>query len=216
MGNETAINTETYIANSSDIIDEMGQVKSSDTSTRLNKVWTEWSLRVNLDCYAKIFEYTNNLVAQGIWCVLLLGSICTTFWIVSLSISNYLDYDVVSKIRNVYEMPPVEFPAVTICDFNAFTSHESENLFLHLANVNNVSLKQTSDNIEILTRLAKMNASVRSQNYDSYRKSLGLFSLKNIASCYFNHEKCNLEQMFSWYYSFDYGNCLQFNAGRDG
>ena len=81
----------------------------------LKETLNEFSQRTNLNCYAKIFIY-NNWFVKFIWLFVLLGSASLTAWVLSWSVSAYLNYAVVSQIKVLYEMP-AEFPAITICDF---------------------------------------------------------------------------------------------------
>ena len=48
---------------------------------------------------------------------------------------------------------------------------------------------------------------------DENRRKLG-FPLASILSCRFGGKPCVYTEDFSWYYSFDFGNCWQFNAGQ--
>ena len=68
----------------------------------------------------KIFEYENRFV-KLLWLIVLLVSLGITAWVVSWNVLAYLDYEVVSQICVVYETP-TEFPAVTFCDNNPFTT----------------------------------------------------------------------------------------------
>ena len=102
-----------------------------------------------------------------------------------------------------------------ICDNNPFTTSTAQALISNLSIT--YSLDPVTDITE-LTQLAKMYASNPSYG-DSNRKLLG-FQILQIADCRFSSIKCannsnGVYTDFHWYYSFDYGNCYQFNVGLD-
>ena len=55
------------------------------------------------------------------WLVTLTLSICFFTKLSANSVSNFLSYEVTTKIRRVYESPTI-FPTVTICNKNKFTT----------------------------------------------------------------------------------------------
>ena len=92
----------------------------------LKETFVSWSVRTDVNCYGKIFEYSN-FFARFFWLISFLISIGITAWIMSWTIRAYLDYSVVSQIGVVYEQKS-EFPAVTFCDFNKVTTQQGQNL----------------------------------------------------------------------------------------
>ena len=89
----------------------------------LKETFIEFSQRTDINAYGKIFEYENYLV-KFLWSIVLLGSLGVTAWVLSWSVLEYSQYGVVSQIGVVYENP-TEFPAVTFCDNNPFTTEYS-------------------------------------------------------------------------------------------
>jgi hypothetical protein len=65
------------------------------------------------------------------------------------------------------------------------------------------------DNNSIIFNLAKLKASSKSFD-DTNRQLLGTQSRPII--CSFNGMGCNINNL-KWYWSFEYGSCLQFNSG---
>jgi hypothetical protein len=59
---------------------------------------------------------SDNLLIKAMWLVCFLGSAGFCVFLIVESIQDYLQYDVVTKISSVYEMP-APFPTVTICIF---------------------------------------------------------------------------------------------------
>jgi len=174
-------------------------------SEKIKDIFLEWSLRSNLDCFVKIFEYKSKPLACFIWTLVLIGSSGFTFWSISKIILEYFNYEVISKTTMVYENP-TKFPTITICDNNPFTSIQAQMLFEAIIKKSNLSPSDPN-----IFRFAKMRASSRELN-DAERKRLG-FDLQNkLKSCSFAGQECNAND-FLWYWSFDYGNCWQFNSG---
>ena len=119
---------------------------------------------------------------------------------------EYFDHEVVSQIRVVYEKP-VEFPAVTICNNNPFTTKEAREIFLQ-----NYYVPMYKDIISWphALKLFKMLASETESLSDETRKSFGL-NMDNIQKCTYGGVECKND--LHWYWSFDFGNCFQFNVG---
>ena len=103
------------------------QLKQKNSS-KLREIFLEWSKRSSVDCYGKIFEYETHSV-RVVWLFIFVASVSFTAFIVNNTIMEYFDHEVVSQIRVVYEKP-VEFPAVTICNNNPFTTKEAREIFL--------------------------------------------------------------------------------------
>jgi hypothetical protein len=87
----------------------------------------EWSEKVDINCYTKMFEYKGNHYVQCIWFVILLLSTGATFFLIAKNITDYLTYEVTSQIRIINELP-TQFPTVTFCDNNPFSSLKQRNL----------------------------------------------------------------------------------------
>ena len=97
--------------------------KKDQTKSKLNEIketFILWCERSDVNGISKIFDYENSYI-RFFLLVIFLVSLGVTAWILSWSIFLYLEYGVVSKIGVVYEQP-TEFPAVTICDNDLFTT----------------------------------------------------------------------------------------------
>jgi hypothetical protein len=163
----------------------------------LKEIFVEFSRRTNVDCYSKIFEY-NSIFIKLIWIVILVTSLGFTSYLLVSNVNNYLNYDVTTKIGSYYELP-TEFPAVTFCNSNAFTTFQAQFLFWQYIN---------DWGWEIAYNMIFMRTSSPSYGDDD-RKQLGL-SIDQI-SCIYNNMDCKND--LHWYWSYDYGNCFQFNTG---
>ena len=169
--------------------------------THLRETFYEWSLRANVNCYVKIFQY-NHCLAKLFWLMILTISVCLTAWVISWSILIYLDYGVTSQIGVVYEMP-TEFPAVTFCDTNPFTSSQANAQFWSWFG---------NEYLDLQTTYKKAKMLVSNPSYgDENRKQMG-FGLDTIF-CLYKNEYCTND--LHWYWDFDYGNCFHFNVGRN-
>ena len=170
----------------------------------LKKTFLKWSETVDLNCYNKVFEYKNNIACQYSWLIVLLVSSIATFGLITFNVVNFLNYEVVSQTVIINENP-TEFPTITICDNNPFTTKYGEEL---IANVTNDNLNITNIFINKLY-LSQLRASNPSYG-DESRKLLG-FKSNLIGPTFFNGVKIIYD--FRWYWSFSYGNCFQFNSG---
>ena len=99
---------------------------------KVQEVFVEWSARMNLNCYAKIFVYKENSFVKLIWISILLASSVTTFWLIANSILDYTSFKVVSRIAIEYEYES-QFIAITICDNKLVSTVEPQKLFEEIA-----------------------------------------------------------------------------------
>ena len=174
---------------------------------KVKQVFIEWSQRVDINCYNKIFEYENFLV-QLFWTFVFTASTGLTFWLISSSIFDFLKFDVVTKTTSVYEIP-TRFPTVTFCDNDPFTTSDGSKFLRDVAENNELDINQwhIMQTITDLARLQAMNPTFDNEN----KSSLG-FSFEQIFQCTYNiDEDCKSD--LHWYFSFEYGNCFQFNSG---
>ena len=179
------------------------------------ETFIEFSQRTDINAYGKIFEYENYFV-KLLWLIVLLGSLGITAWILSWSVLAYLQYGVVSQIGVVYENP-TEFPAVTFCDNNPFTTEYSN--FIDGIDQAGYPMNGNIPYNFRPTILGKMTASNPSYG-DEKRKLLGLTKSQIFLTgsqgdvfpyCFYNNQDCSDDLHWHWHY--DYGNCFQFNVG---
>jgi hypothetical protein len=118
---------------------------------KLKTVFLSWSQSVDINCYTKMMAYRPIYKVQFIWLVILLGSTGATFYFISKSLIDYLKYEVVSQTTVINEVP-TQFPAVTFCDNNPFTTEEAQVYMESIAYANGISPLQS------LTYLFQLNA----------------------------------------------------------
>jgi len=146
----------------------------------------------------------NRLLVRILWSITLIFSIVFCSLMISRNISDFLSYDVVTKIKQEKSNPTV-FPTVTICNINSFIKNSSfELMYQVIARVKNISLDEarktnylnqeekfnTIDNFKI----SAMNPAFGDQN----RQALGYSIEEILITCKFDYKTCN-ETDFEWW-----------------
>ena len=180
------------------------------------------------DCFNKTIE-TKNWIGKIIWIAFFIVFSGATSWLVILCVLNYFEYELVSKIEVINERP-TEFPTKTVFNSNPFTTSFSQDIMANIIDVsfgsesfNNLSYWNAYFEIFNLTYLTKMYVSTYSAFKTKENKSkLGLDLNFHTQNCLFNQIWCSWIEYedgggffpdFNWYYTFDFGNCYQFNSG---
>ena len=92
---------------------------------KMKEISLAWSQNADINCYKKMLDYGPNNKIQFVWFIILLCSTLATLFFISKSITDYLSFDIVSQTNQVNDVPS-QFPAVTFCDNNPFSTKESE------------------------------------------------------------------------------------------
>jgi hypothetical protein len=171
---------------------------------KLKTIILSWSKSIDINCFTKMMDYRPNYKVQFIWLLILLCSTGATFYFISKSLIDYLNYDVVSQTTVINEVP-TQFPAVTFCDNNPFSTEEAQIYMESVADYKGYVPLQSPFETMFLSQL---NASSPSTS-DELRKKLGL-KLSQITCIYANND---CESDLHWFWSFSYGNCYTFNSG---
>jgi hypothetical protein len=203
-----------------DLIGDLSEVKKKrqlfgDKMLDLKKTCEKLCVTSSAQGLPKIFQYENKY-ARSFWLLVFLTFSFATFWLFVRGILDYLEYDVVSKIR-VHNEASLEYPMVTFCSAFPFPTKSSQEVF---------EKQPLNTMFEILfneTILDKdyLNLSLIYMDYLSYgmkkafymneksKRELG-YNLKEILQfCNFNGAFCGLKD-FIWLFSYQYGNCFQF------
>jgi hypothetical protein len=181
-------------------------------SSALKEVLLDWSIRVDINAYNKIWDY-NNILVKLIWSFIFASSTGLTLLVCVQSVMQYLEYEVITKTNMIYQRP-TKFPAVTLCDNDQFTTRDAELFLKEIAAKNNLSFTNKND-LEKIIILGQMKAANPSYS-DDMRKKLGLS--RNQIECSFNGSPTNAADCkndLHWFYSYEFGNCFQFNTGLD-
>ena len=192
----------------------------------------KWSKETRLKIAKKIKDLLEGSTSHGIpnimrttrvsikilWTICFVAAVCVCSIMVFKSVNDYFDYETISKIEYITEIP-TKFPTFSFCNINPFTTAESESFLLQiLESIDyNKSIQYTDYNLEASNlSYAFYNGLISSfsPDYgDEKRKKLGYNLSSTLISCSFNGESCN-ETHFEWYYDLTYGNCYRFNSGR--
>ena len=136
---------------------------------KLKEIFLAWSQSVDINCYTKMMAYRPNYKVQFIWLLILLGSTGATFYFISKSVIDYLKYEVVSQTTVKNEVP-TQFPAVTFCDNNPFSTEEAQVFMEYVADLNGISLLQSPMEPTYLSQLNAASSLIS----DEIRMKLGL------------------------------------------
>jgi hypothetical protein len=181
----------------------------SKRNEELKKRFVEWSSSSTSHGYPNIFR-TDKWGIRIMWLFFLLVSTGFCFYMVTRSIMDFLGYEVVTKIR-VFNEVPIEFPTITICNINPFTTSASLELFNQT--FNNVKGSYSNDSDEVEDVFDRFLLAAKNPSYgDENRKALSPKLNDMVIDCEFSKNNCNLSE-FEWFYMVDYANCFRFNAG---
>ena len=139
----------------------------------------------------------------------------------------FYEYDVTISVDFVEESPSSTFPAITICNLNAFDTSNSTinneiNKIITDFNINTNIMPNSSQPItQIKNLLKQLKIIAKQRNNDNKRNpatnnnDIGFDINKMLISCEFNGEVCTSSN-FIKSYSFEYVNCYTFNKNTGG
>ncbi len=185
-------------------------------SKKLKILTINWSQSISFQCIPKITKDKTSFAVKFLWSFVFLVFTALTSLILTRNILVYFEYNFVSTISVVNESPTL-FLTVTICDSSMFKSKYAEN-FLNsfmlemYGSTDYMTYPEVITQIQLITNFAKLH--VNSPNYtEENRKKLGFNMSEIISTCTFNGMDCDRNNVLSWYFHFNYGNCFQFNSG---
>ncbi|CAF0974835.1 unnamed protein product [Brachionus calyciflorus] len=201
--------------------------KNEKLGKTLKNTFQDWILDSTSHGFPKIFK-TNRITLKIIWTLCLCVCIGLCAYLVTRSITDYLQYDVTTIIRKTTEIP-IELPAISICHNEMFLTQSGRDFLLKTMNQIKISNSddilnssfleyifpskyQESWNLENLDYIGRINA--LSYNLtNSIRKSIG-FSLSDFMnSCYAGGSFCKDEDLV-WYFDAALGSCYLLNSGK--
>ena len=154
-----------------------------------------------------------------LWTICFLAALGGCSYMVIKSISEYLEYDTVSKIEHITEIP-TQFPTFSFCNINPLMTNASEKivedllpLFGYNSSMVIIDFRVQSYFFGSANLAALLNSSDPSFG-DEKRKQLGYNLANSLFLCLYNGEFCRLDE-FEWYFDLSLGNCFRFNTGRD-
>jgi hypothetical protein len=182
----------------------------------IKKILNDYSSRVTFQCFPKIFQ-TNSLLLQVMWTLVFFLFSMVTSGLVIKNLLEYFEYQVITQIKIVHEIP-TEFPTVTICDANPFTTKEAEYLIRNVTlneygtGIENFTYGQFDENLGNITELMRLSISGLNE---TQKKALGLRK-EEIWRCIYDKRPCNKTADLMWNFSYRWGNCYQFNSDKNG
>ena len=145
-------------------------------------------------------------IVKTIWLVSLLAAASFCAFLIRKSILSYLNYDVVTLIERIPQIPAV-FPMVIICNSNPFQTNTSIDF------VKQSKLKSTI--FDLLNNEEKkffvLNEMITHLNEKQIKQSYVLSFDQILIKCSFNNFNCN-ENDFEWFLHSFYGSCFRFNG----
>ena len=157
---------------------------------------------------------TENILLKIFWLLCLLASSVLCSIVVIQSVNEYLEFDVVTKIR-VKNEKSTTFPAITLCHMNPFSTKSGNEFFSNLLRDQiNSSLTSSNEIINHIER-TKIQAKykINSLEFDQQkRKSFTIPIEDMLFFCSFISFECN-HTFFDYLYNSDFGNCYQFKYG---
>ena len=99
--------------------------------------------RLKVDTFDQIFttERDEPLIVRFFWLVVFLFSASACVFLVAKSVQEYAKYEVTTTIRVVTEQK-ADFPAITFCSINPFSSPYADELFASTGNISNKGINR--------------------------------------------------------------------------
>jgi hypothetical protein len=133
---------------------------------------------------------------KTMWVTFFILSTALCSYLIIQSIMQYLEFDVITKVRIVDETE-AEFPRITICNLNPFQTEFALDFYKRNGNLSLPELIKVSN---LLT--------------DTEKKQLSYGINETLVRCTFSLGKCNWKDFERIFHNL-YGNCLVFNSGRN-
>ena len=161
---------------------------------------------------------SNRKYVKTVWFIFTLISIGFCIFMIVRAITSYLQFEVVSNIRQVPQQNII-FPSIQICNPNFLATREASTYmneyYLKNEGVNITNLDEYFDYMNV-SRFSSFSWPFTETFLPTFnmttRRSLG-YSLEDmLLVCEFNSKPCNLS-WFEWYSHPIFGNCYRFNTG---
>jgi hypothetical protein len=188
--------------------------KKEKEDSLYRKYFNRWIAHSNTHGFPNIFR-SKFLFVRLFWLLSSLGSISICSYIIYRNISNFLMYEVSSKVK-LNRQVPAQFPAVTFCPVDIFSTEYGKNFAKSVLAKNGISFDALPPDFQIiyqnqLTYILSVNA----YNLPEVeREKLGFSLDELLISCSFNQEPCT-SRNFTKHYNIFHGNCFRFNMNQD-
>ena len=152
------------------------------------------------------------------WFFLTLGSSCLSVYFIGKILLEYLQFNVATEVRLV-DLEMIEFPTISVCNKNKFSSKYSIGYVKNLVENNRKKIEEKSnyhdqDWIQIQNKLSLKETDAKylySIVPVEERQNYSMTFSESLLTCEFNKKKCNHFD-FEWYFNSKYGNCYRFNS----
>jgi hypothetical protein len=151
------------------------------------------------------------------WLICFMTSSIFCFYSILWFTVRYFEFNVFMNVA-IEDRRVLTFPALTICNLNAYDKRQSDSYIDRVLSLNNIAHSNETDlsidpqNVYFLVGsaiAADVNLTMKG------KKKLGYDLNYMFLTCIFDNVPCNVSD-FVWFYDFDYGNCYTFNSGRAG
>ena len=162
---------------------------------------------------------TNRISIKVLWSVCVLAALAGCSFMVIKSVTDYLEYDTVSKTEFITEIP-TQFPTFSFCNINPLITNASVKIvedLLPIYGYNKTAVITSFTVLSTIFELANAHVLLNAADPsfgDEKRKKLGYNLADYLLTCSYNGEECNVDE-FEWYFDLNLGNCFRFNSGRD-
>jgi hypothetical protein len=160
--------------------------------------------------FPNIFR-ANHLLIKTWWSFLTLCSIGFSIHFISQTLIEYFSYQVTTQV-SLRDVMNINFPVVSICDSNKFSSKYSLPYLSYL--FTNYSVKENESTIELVDMLKWKEADELFEllNITIDKRASMTKSIKDILiDCKFTNSSCGVKD-FEWIFNKKYGNCYRFNS----
>ena len=184
----------------------MSQQKNNLLKTKLKNVFIEWLKSSTCHGYSNILK-ARCFFVKIIWILFSVVSTGLCAYMVRQNIINFMENEVVTKTRIINNYI-ADFPTITICNMNFFTTDFSINFTRGYLD----SLSESP--FSSLYEYYYKNNAKNFEEYDNLKNLFGDSLDKLIIDCYFDYLPCNRTE-FRLFSHPIHGNCYQFNSGFD-
>jgi hypothetical protein len=189
--------------------------KENETSNK-SKLRELFKDHLTNEMFAAVQEvyYSPHIAIKLFLSTFLLASYALASYTTLKLVMSYFEYGITNSVRTFYEVP-CEFPKVSICNVNPFSSKYG---YEFLRNITNGTFEIFPENMSSYQKMKQFIVTqIKANGYtnnmtDLFKKSLGHDLMDSMLLCSFNLNECTSAD-FSWYYDSLYGNCYSFNSG---
>ncbi len=176
----------------------------------IKKEFIEWTKNSTAHGITRVLSEEKPKLIRLMWLFLFIGSSVYCCYSIISSLIDYLEYEVLINIE-VEKDILAEYPIVSICNLNQYSTNQSIEYVENVLNENNLKFSQNqslNEQIDFMNQIVKSN--IKYNTSDQIKKKLTLPLDKMLISCLFAAANCSSRD-FQWFYSNEYGNCFRYN-----